>query len=162
MFNSEIVDILNVLPSVNSGVMKGMSDLANSINGPSAALNVGEGVTGILAKQTDPVVFEEMLFGYASPSDDMNVGVLFVILCQCGHVLRPRSLSFSPLVHVCVVAFVQHRPVLQFPKHKVIPRIINRFTLSKSFPSLESLNRHCVFYFYFDHTLVFFPADFGR
>nr|XP_040016597.1 adhesion G-protein coupled receptor G6-like isoform X1 [Gasterosteus aculeatus aculeatus] len=78
-----------------AGVMKGMSDLANSINGPSAALNVGEGVTGILAKQTDPVVFEEMLFGYASPSDAMNILGDKNVLAQYSRSVRLSKEAFE-------------------------------------------------------------------
>ncbi|KAM8832621.1 adhesion G-protein coupled receptor G5-like isoform 2-T2 [Spinachia spinachia] len=55
-----------------AGVVKGMADLAAVIES-SAALNVGEGVTGIFMKQTDSAVVNEMLFGYTSPSGDISI-----------------------------------------------------------------------------------------
>ena len=70
---------MNILPSVNSEIMNDMANLANSLNVSSAELTLGENITGILLRQTDPLDIEEVSFAYASPKESINVSayVLF-------------------------------------------------------------------------------------
>lgn len=51
-----------------------MSNIASALNGTSVALSVGEGVSGILVKQTYVEDAAEVSFGYASPNESLNVG----------------------------------------------------------------------------------------
>ncbi|KAM6991739.1 adhesion G protein-coupled receptor G3-like [Tautogolabrus adspersus] len=53
--------------------MKKMGQLATSINTSSAALNLGEGVTGILVKEDEPDDVDEVSFAYMSLNDDINI-----------------------------------------------------------------------------------------
>ncbi|XP_068564316.1 adhesion G-protein coupled receptor G5-like [Cebidichthys violaceus] len=54
-------------------VMNKMADLASSINVSSAILDVGEGVTGILVRETNPADVDEVSFGYWSPNDRISI-----------------------------------------------------------------------------------------
>lgn len=54
-------------------VMTKMSDLASSINGSSAALTLGEGVDGVLVRETEPDDVTEVLFAYMSPNASINM-----------------------------------------------------------------------------------------
>ncbi|XP_044025457.1 adhesion G-protein coupled receptor G2-like [Siniperca chuatsi] len=56
-----------------AGFMNKMANLAASINGSSATVTVGEGVTGILVRETDPVNIDEVSFAYVSPNDSMSI-----------------------------------------------------------------------------------------
>lgn len=57
-----------------------MSNLAANINGSSAEISVGEGVKGVLVKETHKDEVEEVLFAYQSPNDSINVGGIKFIL----------------------------------------------------------------------------------
>lgn len=61
--------------------MTKMSDLASSINGSSAALTLGEGVDGVLVRETEPDDVTEVLFAYMSPNASINVGALRLSTC---------------------------------------------------------------------------------
>lgn len=69
---------MNILSSVNSKVMSSMAELAASINESSVALSAGEGVTGILVKETQPEDVQEVSFAYISPNDSISVGELLL------------------------------------------------------------------------------------
>ena len=58
-----------------------MSDLASSINGSSAALSLGEGVDGVLVRETEPADLNEVFFAYASPKANISVGALLLSTC---------------------------------------------------------------------------------
>ncbi|XP_020495594.2 adhesion G-protein coupled receptor G5 [Labrus bergylta] len=60
-------------PVQASNVMKKMGKLATSINTPSAALNMGEGVTGIIVRETNEEYVDEVSFAYESPNNDINI-----------------------------------------------------------------------------------------
>lgn len=60
--------------------MNDMSNLAANINGSSAEISVGEGVKGVLVKETHKDEVEEVLFAYQSPNDSINVGGIKFIL----------------------------------------------------------------------------------
>ncbi|KAM8726123.1 adhesion G-protein coupled receptor G5 [Acanthopagrus schlegelii] len=76
-------NIVNVTLDINEGeefsaaqaatVMSVMSDLASSINGSSAALSLGEGVEGVLVRETEPADINEVLFAYASPKANISM-----------------------------------------------------------------------------------------
>lgn len=69
---------MNILPCVNSDVMNKMSSLATSIDVSSAELNVGNGIKGVLVRETEPEDLSEVYFGYASPNDSISVGALLL------------------------------------------------------------------------------------
>ncbi|XP_071368713.1 adhesion G-protein coupled receptor G1-like isoform X2 [Centroberyx affinis] len=56
-------------------VMNCMTSLSSQMNGSSASLSVGGGVTGVLVKQTETesVDLEEVSFGYASSNTSVNI-----------------------------------------------------------------------------------------
>ncbi|XP_026174448.1 adhesion G-protein coupled receptor G2-like isoform X2 [Mastacembelus armatus] len=54
-------------------MMNKMAALASSINELSAELSVGEGITGVLVKQPDPVVVEEVSFAYMTANDSLSI-----------------------------------------------------------------------------------------
>ncbi|XP_018538041.1 adhesion G-protein coupled receptor G2 isoform X1 [Lates calcarifer] len=56
-----------------SKVMSSMAELAASINESSVALSAGEGVTGILVKETQPEDVQEVSFAYISPNDSISI-----------------------------------------------------------------------------------------
>ncbi|KAI3364138.1 hypothetical protein L3Q82_010953, partial [Scortum barcoo] len=56
-----------------AAVMNRMATLATAINGSSASLDLGEGVTGAIVKETEPLTVEEISLAYRSPSDEMNI-----------------------------------------------------------------------------------------
>ncbi|XP_071323975.1 adhesion G-protein coupled receptor G5-like [Trachinotus anak] len=60
-------------PTEAAKVMNGMADLASSINGSSVALSGGEGVTGILVRETESVGIEEVSFAYSSPNESLSI-----------------------------------------------------------------------------------------
>lgn len=60
--------------------MNDMSNLAANINGSSAEISLGEGVKGVLVKETHKDEVEEVLFAYQSPNDSINVGGIKFIL----------------------------------------------------------------------------------
>lgn len=74
-----MVHILNILPSVNSRVMNKMAELARSINSSSVSMTLGEGVFGILMKQTDPQDVMEVSFAIVAKRNKIYVGVFFLI-----------------------------------------------------------------------------------
>lgn len=51
-----------------------MADLASTMVGSSAALSVGEGITGVMVAHKNPVDIEAVSFAYASPNESINVG----------------------------------------------------------------------------------------
>lgn len=59
-------------------MMDNMANLAATINVSSAELNVGEGVTGILKRETDPTSIDNVFFAYKSPNDSISVGGLLL------------------------------------------------------------------------------------
>nr|XP_046228298.1 adhesion G protein-coupled receptor G3-like isoform X2 [Scatophagus argus] len=62
-----------VNPSKAAEVMSKMSDLAASINVSSAVLTLGEGVTGLLVRETEPEDVNEVSFAYMSANSSMNI-----------------------------------------------------------------------------------------
>lgn len=58
--------------------MNKMSDLATSINVSSVELTAGNGIKGVLVRETEPEDIHEVSFGYASPNDSINVGALLL------------------------------------------------------------------------------------
>lgn len=71
--------------SVNSTVMDYMSTFASSFNGSSAALSMGESITGVLVKQKDPLDVNEVSFAYTKPNDSFNVSAF-----AAGHIFFPQ------------------------------------------------------------------------
>lgn len=55
-----------------------MSNFAKNMNGSSAELKVGAGITGILVKQKEPEDVAEVSFAYTKPNQSINVGVVFL------------------------------------------------------------------------------------
>lgn len=66
--------------------MNEMAGLASTING-SAALSVGDGITGVMVAHKDPTDIEAVSFAYASPNESINVGAFTFIwpslMCAC-------------------------------------------------------------------------------
>lgn len=60
-------------PTVATTVMDYMSTFASSFNGSSAALSMGESITGVLVKQKDPLDVNEVSFAYTKPNDSFNI-----------------------------------------------------------------------------------------
>ncbi|XP_029352936.1 adhesion G-protein coupled receptor G2-like [Echeneis naucrates] len=54
-------------------VMDQMSNIASNLNGSSVALSAGEGITGILVKETESEPIEEVSFAYSSPDENINI-----------------------------------------------------------------------------------------
>ncbi|XP_029984530.1 adhesion G-protein coupled receptor G5-like isoform X2 [Sphaeramia orbicularis] len=81
--NEEVKKKLNGIINTNNGtslapgaavkVMGVAADLAASINGSTAALNLAEGISGILARETEPTAVDTVSFGYSSLNEDINV-----------------------------------------------------------------------------------------
>ncbi|XP_025998381.1 adhesion G-protein coupled receptor G5-like [Astatotilapia calliptera] len=62
-----------IIPANAAKLMNDMSNLAANINGSSAEISVGEGVKGVLVKETHKDEVEEVLFAYQSPNDSINI-----------------------------------------------------------------------------------------
>ncbi|XP_040919684.1 adhesion G-protein coupled receptor G5-like [Toxotes jaculatrix] len=54
-------------------VMNGMAKLASSLTEPAAALSGGEGVTGIIVRETEPLDVQEVSFAYTSPNESLSI-----------------------------------------------------------------------------------------
>ncbi|XP_026197701.1 adhesion G-protein coupled receptor G5-like [Anabas testudineus] len=54
-------------------IMSSMANIASTMSGSSATLNVGEGITGVLVVQKDPVNIEEISLAYGSPQGSINI-----------------------------------------------------------------------------------------
>ncbi|XP_039981894.1 adhesion G-protein coupled receptor G2-like [Xiphias gladius] len=54
-------------------VMNGLAKLASSISEPAAALYGGEGVEGIIVRETEPEHLEEVSFAYESPNESLII-----------------------------------------------------------------------------------------
>ncbi|XP_028997263.1 adhesion G-protein coupled receptor G5-like isoform X2 [Betta splendens] len=63
----------NVKASDAVKVMDNMGDLVSSMNSSSAALSLGDGITGVIVANKDPVDIAEVSFGYASPNDSITI-----------------------------------------------------------------------------------------
>lgn len=63
---------------VNSEVMGKMSDLVSNLNESSAAVSLGNGVQGIIVRETEPEDVDEISFAYSSPVSELNVGALLL------------------------------------------------------------------------------------
>ncbi|KAM3602476.1 uncharacterized protein V6R79_004911 [Siganus canaliculatus] len=78
----ELKDVISIPPipegekigSANAAkVMDQMSNVASSINGSSAELMLGDGITGVLVRETDPEDVDEVSFAYESPHQSINI-----------------------------------------------------------------------------------------
>uniref|UniRef100_UPI0037E72C3B adhesion G-protein coupled receptor G5-like n=1 Tax=Semicossyphus pulcher TaxID=241346 RepID=UPI0037E72C3B len=69
----EITEGEDIDPVQAANVMKKMGDLSTLINTSSAALNVGEGVSGVLVRETERKDVEEVSFGYQSSNDSIYI-----------------------------------------------------------------------------------------
>ncbi|TKS76365.1 Adhesion G-protein coupled receptor G6 [Collichthys lucidus] len=58
---------------VNSEVMGKMSDLVFNLNESSAAVSLGNGVQGIIVKETEPEDVDEISFAYSSPVSELSI-----------------------------------------------------------------------------------------
>ncbi|XP_059211816.1 adhesion G-protein coupled receptor G2-like [Centropristis striata] len=54
-------------------VMNQMPKYVKSFNGSSAAITLGEGITGVIVKEAEPLDFADVSFAYSMPSDDMKI-----------------------------------------------------------------------------------------
>ncbi|XP_038583654.1 uncharacterized protein LOC119909480 [Micropterus salmoides] len=81
--DTEKLKDLNITVTIQAGkpvdatqaakMMDNMANLAATINVSSAELNVGEGVTGILKRETDPTSIDNVFFAYKSPNDSISI-----------------------------------------------------------------------------------------
>ncbi|XP_045917370.1 adhesion G-protein coupled receptor G2-like [Micropterus dolomieu] len=81
--DTEKLKDLNITVTIEAGkpvdatqaakMMDNMANLAATINVSSAELNVGEGVTGILKRETDPTSIDNVFFAYKSPNDSISI-----------------------------------------------------------------------------------------
>ncbi|XP_047429062.1 adhesion G-protein coupled receptor G2-like [Mugil cephalus] len=60
-------------PKQAAQIVNLIGNIVSSLNGSSAELSVGEGVSGILVKQTHVEDAEEVSFGYANPNQSINI-----------------------------------------------------------------------------------------
>lgn len=68
-----------------------MANIASTMSGSSATLNVGEGITGVLVVQKDPVNIEEISLAYGSPQGSINVGA-FDFIC---YIFSKKTVMFN-------------------------------------------------------------------
>ncbi|XP_035535177.1 adhesion G-protein coupled receptor G2-like isoform X2 [Morone saxatilis] len=69
----EIEEGEEVSPAQAAKVMSSMSNLVAALNVSSAELNLGEGVTGILVRETQPEDVDEVSFAYLNPNESINI-----------------------------------------------------------------------------------------
>ncbi|XP_074472666.1 adhesion G-protein coupled receptor G5-like [Sebastes fasciatus] len=100
MFNTEEGGQLDA--AVAADVMKKMADLAYFISGSSAELTVGEGVTGILVRETVPEDVDEVSFAYASPNDSMSIVDGADALAQYSRSIKVSKEAFEKAVSLNV------------------------------------------------------------
>ncbi|XP_031178232.2 adhesion G-protein coupled receptor G2-like [Sander lucioperca] len=56
-----------------AGIMNNMANLATSMTGSSAALTVAEGVTGVLVRQKEAAIVQDISLAYRSSNDSMSI-----------------------------------------------------------------------------------------
>ncbi|MEQ2221972.1 hypothetical protein ILYODFUR_021102 [Ilyodon furcidens] len=54
-------------------LMSGMKDLISIMNGTSAELSVGNGIEGVLVRNSDPTELNEVSFAYMDPNDKLKI-----------------------------------------------------------------------------------------
>lgn len=80
-----------------------MANLATSMTGSSAALTVAEGVTGVLVRQKEAAIVQDISLAYRSSNDSMSVGELLLFVL-CSNILNTDFTKTVFILEVMIVS----------------------------------------------------------